>query len=65
MTELEVLKIVLEREKLDEYTDLGDDRWDGVDDRTLESCFDKGFLKWSGDKLIVTPLGKRTSGVLK
>lgn len=62
MTELEVMKVVLKREQLDEYTDLGNHRWDDVDSATLQSCFDKGFLRWLGDKLVITPLGRRSCG---
>jgi len=62
VTELEVMKVVLKREQLDEYTDLGNCRWDDVDSITLQSCFDKGFLRWNVDKLVVTPLGRRSCG---
>ncbi len=62
MTELEVVKIVWRREQLDEYTNLGNRRWDDVDSITLQSCYDKGFLKWNGDKLVVTALGRRSCG---
>jgi len=65
MTEQQVVQIVWKREHLDRYTDLGDDRWDDMDSITLQACYDKGFLKWSDEKLVVTPLGKRACGGLK
>ena len=36
--------------------------WEDVDPVVLDTCFDKGFLRWEGEKLIVTPLGKRSCG---
>jgi hypothetical protein len=65
MTEREVVRMVWEREQFDRYTDLGDDRWNEMDSIALQTCYDKGFLRWKDDKLVVTPLGKRSCGGLR
>lgn len=60
MTELAVIKIV--QNDLAPTTDLGSSYWKDVDLITLQLCFDKGFLRWSYNKLVMTPLGIRSFG---
>ncbi len=61
MTEQQVVKIVQADASL--HTDFGDPYWAGIDPIVLQQCFDKGFICWNGrNKLIVTPLGKRSCG---
>ncbi len=43
-------------------TNFDDPCWDGVNPAVLNTCFDKGFLRWFNDKLIITPLGRRSCG---
>jgi len=69
MTERDVLQIVFEEETLrtvfgdlDSPTDFNSPRWEEVDSIVLQSCFDKGFLTWNQNKLVVTDLGRRTFG---
>jgi hypothetical protein len=63
MTEREVVIFVEERALQDTKTVFADGTWDTVDFRTLESCYQKGFLLWAGDKLVLSDLGKRSFGV--
>lgn len=61
MTELEAVKMV--NGDLSPHTDFSDPYWLGVDPIVLQSCFDKGFIRWNGNgKLVVTPLGRRSCG---
>lgn len=60
MTEREIVKMV-QKEKSG-HTDFSAGYWRKADPTTLQSCYDKGFLRWNGDKLVVTPLGKRSCG---
>lgn len=58
MTEREIVK------KIDgdksSHTDFSD--WQDSDSEVLSSCFDKGFIRWNGGKLVVTDLGRRSCG---
>jgi hypothetical protein len=63
MTEQDIVRMV-QKEKSD-YTDFNATYWRKADPTTLQACYDKGFLRWDGDKLVVTPLGKRSCGGLK
>ena len=48
---------------LSPHTDFTDPYWVGADSSVLESCFNKGFIRWNGNgKLMVTPLGRRSCG---
>lgn len=58
MTEREVIQVVESDSAL--TTDFSDPHWEGIDPRVLESCFGKGFIRWVGEKLIITPLGRRS-----
>lgn len=60
MTEREVVQIVAA--DTSPITDFSDEHWEDVDPATLESCYNKGFLRWDGEKLKVTPLGRRSCG---
>ena len=61
MTEQEMVKKV--DADLSPHTDFSSPYWLGSDSNVLESCFDKGFLRWNGNgKLVVTPLGRRSCG---
>ena len=60
MTEKEVVHIVACATEA--ITDFNNPHWAHVDSRTLNSCFDKGFIRWVGGKLSVTPLGRRSCG---
>ncbi len=43
-------------------TDFENSYWRGVDYITLNKCFDKGFIRWIGSRLDLTPLGRRSCG---
>jgi len=60
MTEREAVKMVQDDPAA--VTNFQSGYWEGVDPVVLDSCFDKGFICWEGEKLIVTPLGKRSCG---
>lgn len=60
MTEREIIKMV-QKEKSGP-TDFSAVYWRKANPTTLQACYDKGFLRWVGDKLVVTPLGKRSCG---
>ncbi|KKM25579.1 hypothetical protein LCGC14_1593640 [marine sediment metagenome] len=60
MTEQEIVRMIQKEEAY--HTDFNATYWDKVDSATLQSCYDKGFLRWNNDKLVVTPLGKRSCG---
>jgi hypothetical protein len=61
MTERDIVRMV-QKEK-SEHTDFSAVYWRKADPATLQSCYDKGFLRWNDDKLVVTPLGRRSCGV--
>jgi hypothetical protein len=63
MTERDIVRMVQKEEA--GLTDFSASYWRKADPTTLQSCYDKGFLRWSGEKLVVTPLGKRACGGLK
>lgn len=60
MTEQEIVHIVAA--KAGAITNFDDSYWKDVDPRVLNSCFDKGFIRWASGKLVVTPLGRRSCG---
>jgi hypothetical protein len=60
MTEQEAVKMVTG--DLSPHTDFSDPYWVGVDPIVLQKCFDKGFITWAHNKLVVTPLGRRSCG---
>jgi len=61
MTEQDMVRKV--QGDLSPHTDFNDPYWHSADSRVLESCFDKGFIRWDdNDKLIVTSLGRRSCG---
>ena len=60
MTEREIVNVV--RSDASPITDFNASHWNGIDPLVLNTCFDKGFLRWSFGKLVVTPLGKRSCG---
>jgi len=60
MTEGKAVRMVLNDPA--EVTDFESLYWVGINLLTLQSCFDKGFIRWDGQKLIATPLGKRACG---
>ncbi len=62
MTEREIIKMVQKEES--GPTDFSAVYWRKADPATLQACYDKGFLRWNGDKLVVTPLGKSSCGGL-
>ena len=56
MTEREIVHLVAAR--TEPFTDFDDPCWEGIDPSVLNSCFDKGFLRWSNGKLVLTALGR-------
>ena len=60
MTEQEAVRMV--QGAPEGATDLKDSYWREVDPTTLDKCFDKGFIRWVGARLDLTPLGRRSCG---
>jgi len=60
MTELQAMHMV--RGAPMGITNFDDPYWKSTDPLVLNSCFDKGFLRWVNGRLTATPLGVRSCG---
>ncbi|KKM25580.1 hypothetical protein LCGC14_1593650 [marine sediment metagenome] len=60
MTELEIMELVITDPAC--RTNFDDLHWTNIDQASLNSCFDRGLIRWNAGKLSLTPLGSSTCG---